>query len=66
MKNIVHQIKLKHGVRIELAQSGRIYIVEVYYSDGSRKDVKFFGNIDSAGRAFNNIIDKENFNNGGL
>ena len=64
MQNIIHQTKLTNGIKIELLQSGCNFIVKDYYSDGSKRDVKFFGNMDSAGRCFNNIIDKENAEGG--
>lgn len=62
MKEIIHQAELTNGIRIELAHFGGNYSVKDYYPDGSRKDVRFFGSIESAGRFFNNIIDldKEN------
>lgn len=65
MENVIAETTRPNGVRVAIEdyadQSGRItFKVKDYYSDGSQRDCKFFGDFNSARICFNQIVEKEN------
>ena len=65
MNNIISETTRPNGIKVQLGDyenpDGRItFIVKSFYSDGSKRDCKFFGIFNSAASCYNRIVEQEN------
>ena len=64
MKNIIGETIRPNGAKVQIGQSGSMFLVKDYYPDGGQRDVKYFEVYNSAVACFNKIVDQENTQGG--